>query len=91
MRVVASDRAVELVRERGGRLYVWRTPRTPGCQGMAFLRASERRPDEVEFDRVPFEPFELHLGRMDAPPSTLQLDARGARVKAYPEGSAWEI
>ena len=91
MRVVASDRAVELVRERGGRLYVWRTPRTPGCEGMAFLRASEHQPDEVEFDRVPFEPFELHLGRMNAPPSELQLDARGDRVEAYPEGSAWEI
>ncbi len=91
MRVIASERAVELVRERGGRLYVWRTRRTPGCQGMAFLRASERPPAGVEFERVPFEPFELHLGRMGEPPAELQLDGRADRVEAFPDGSAWVI
>ena len=91
MRVLASERAVELVRERGGRLYVWRTARTPGCEGIAFLRASERPPAGIEFDRVPFEPFELFVGPMSGPPVELQLDVRGGRVEAYPEGAAWVI
>ena len=91
MRVVASARAVELVRERGGPLYVWRTRRTPGCQGIAYLRASEHRPAGVKFERVPFEPFELHLGPMSEPLVELQLDAKGGRVEAYAEGSAWVI
>ena len=91
MEVTATPEAVALVRERGGRLYVWRTPRARCCSGMTFLKTAGKRPRGIEFKRYPFEPFELHLAHMAAPPAVLGLDARGKRVEAYWDGCAWVI
>lgn len=91
MKVVATPEAVALVRERGGRLYVWRTPRTRCCAGMTFLRAAEKRPRGIEFRRYPFDPFELHLAGMANPPAALELGVHRNRVKAYWNGCAWVI
>jgi hypothetical protein len=58
---------------------------------MAFLRASDSPPVGIEFDRVPFGPFELHLGPLSDPPAELHLDAHGDRVEAFPDGCAWVV
>ena len=90
MKVVASPRAVELVQERGGSLYVWRTSPGRCCSGTTFLRTSDKPPRGIEFTRTAFEPFELHLAP-GVRPDTLELEARRKRVEAYWNGCAWVV
>lgn len=92
MRVVASPEAVGLVRERGGRLYVW-THKQRCCRGVTRLLASTEPEPGREFRRVPAEELELYvpagLGRL---PEELVVEARGLRrrrVEAYWDGCAW--
>ena len=91
MEVVASPDAVELVRERGGKLFVWsRTSRC--CRGaISFLEASTERNDRHAFRPVPADGIELYV---DLPrlPEQLEIDLYGRfhrKVGAYWEGCAW--
>ncbi len=51
MRIVVSDPAVDLIAERGGRLYVW-LKRDRCCGGITRLVTASEPPSEKEFRRV---------------------------------------
>ncbi len=92
MRVVASERAVELIGERGGKLYVWVT-RSKCCNGLQTLRTATETPSHTTFARseagTGFELFlPAALGRL---PDELHVDAGrfSRRVEAYWDGCAW--
>jgi hypothetical protein len=95
MDVVAPDGAVDLIRERGGRLYVW-TKRTRCCGGgFSTLDAATEAPPRIQFQRVDEDAgFELFvpvtLGRL---PDELHLEARRfpRRIEAYWNGCAWIV
>jgi hypothetical protein len=87
---VASPRAVALIRERGGRLYVW-LDRQRCCQGATYLHTAFGRPPGHLFDAIGTDQrFELHLDTGSRqPPSEIHLDVRGLRrerVEAYWNG-----
>lgn len=94
MRLVVSEQAAELIKERGGRLYV-RTKRARCCGAVTTLVSSSEPPAGVEFSRVPgagdLEVFlPAHLGRL---PEELHVDVRRfpRRVEAYWNGCAWVV
>ncbi|MDQ2982523.1 MAG: hypothetical protein M3R70_01160 [Actinomycetota bacterium] len=91
MEVIASRAAVDFVRERGGKLFVWsKTSRC--CRGaMTFLEASTERDDRHAFRHVPADGIELYV---DLPhlPEELEIDVNGRfhrKVRAYWEGCVW--
>ncbi len=90
MRVIASDEAVELIRARGGRLYVSVRSRRC-CRGRHFsLGASTEPQPGREFVRAPAEGLDLYMqanfGRL---PDELHVTARRGRVEAFWDGCAW--
>ena len=95
MRVVASATVVDLIRERGGRLFVWTDPRRCCSGGVTYLlTGAEPRPGR-EFKRFDSDGFELWFdpGRMDLP-DELHLDVKGLRkkrVEAYWNGCVFAI
>ena len=95
MRVVASDAAVDLIRARGGDLYVWvKTSRC--CTGGAHTLATAHEPPAGrEFRRVDGQRgFDLFVSsRLRTLPVELQLERtrRRARVAAYWDGCAWIV
>jgi hypothetical protein len=87
MRVVVSPEAERLVRDRGGRIYVW-TDRQRCCGDATYLTTATTAPRGRPFRRVEgtngFDLF-VDLGRRRAP-DELRLDVRGWRrgcVEAY--------
>ncbi|HEX6490505.1 MAG TPA: hypothetical protein VF002_03905 [Gaiellaceae bacterium] len=91
MNVNASAAALEFVRERGGKLYVW--SRSSRCCGgrLRFLAAATRDDGKHHFRRVPAQELELYV---DLPtlPAELELDVRGLlrrNIRAYWDGCAW--
>jgi len=95
VRVVASDAALELIRARGGRLYVWvKTSRC--CTGGAHTLATAHEPPAGrEFSRVDGWPgFELFVSsRLRRLPEELHVERarRGPRVDAFWDGCAWIV
>jgi hypothetical protein len=95
MHVVVSPEAERLVRERGGRIYVW-TDRQRCCGGATYLTTATTPPRGRPFRKVDGpEDFDLFvdLGRRSAP-DELRLDARGwrrRRVEAYWNGCVFVI
>jgi hypothetical protein len=94
MRVVVSDRAAELIEERGRRVYVWlKTGRC--CGGVTTLATSNEPPRRNTFVRVEADQeFELYFdARVPQLPDALHLDLRRfpRRVEAYWNGCAWVI
>lgn len=93
MKLVAPDSAVDLIRERGGRLYVWKQ-RTRCCGGATItLGAATEAPADIDFRRVN-DPagFELYLpATLGELPDELHLEARRfpRRIEAYWNGCAW--
>jgi hypothetical protein len=93
MELVVSDSAVDLIRERGGRLYVW-VKRSRCCGAPATVSTAAEPPRGVgEFRQIEgCESFELfvpkHLARL---PHELHVDVRRwpRRVEAYWDGCAW--
>ena len=90
MNVVTSAAAESLIREHGGRLFVW-TDRQRCCAGATYLQSSFDRAGGRAFRRAggggDVELY-LDLGRL-APPEELHLDVRGLlrkRVEAYWNG-----
>jgi hypothetical protein len=93
MRVRASAEAVQLVQDRGGKLYVW--PRKTRCCGgsVIFLETSSEA-GERPFRRVPADGIELYLDERMREPDELELDVGGLRrkhVHAYWDGCAYVI
>jgi hypothetical protein len=95
MRALVTPAASDLVREHGGRLYVW--PDVKACCGGAMtllLTASQPEPGR-RFERVEAEGFELWFdpGNL-APPEELHLDVKGwrtKRVQAYWNGCVFAV
>jgi hypothetical protein len=95
MRVVASPEVADVVRARGGRLFVW--PRQGRCcaHGLAWLEAGHEPKPGTTFESVPVEGFQLHVARMARTPTELTLDVHGRgrrrRVAAYWDDCAWVV
>ena len=91
MEVSASPDAVEFVRGRGGKRFVW-SKSARCCRGATtFLEASTERDDRRAFRRVRAERVELYV---DLPrlPALLEIDVGGhfrRTVRAYWDGCAW--
>jgi hypothetical protein len=94
VRVVASDRAVKLIEERGGHLYVW-LKRGRCCGNVTTLASATHPPTDKRFRRVESDSsFELYLpSSLTRVPDELHLDLRRfpRRVEAYWNGCAWVI
>jgi hypothetical protein len=94
MRVVASDPAAALIKERGGRVYVW-LKKGRCCGGVTTLGTSSEPPRRKEFVRVEAdEQFELYLdARIPRLPDELHFELRRfpRRVEAYWNNCAWVI
>lgn len=96
MRVVqATPEVADLIRARGGRIYVWTY--TPKCcsGGVTYLATGTEPERGREFHHVEADGFELYFahGRMD-PPDELILDVKGRRhkrVEAYWNGCVFAI
>ena len=94
MRLVVSDAAADLIRERGGRLYV-SVRRSRCCGGARTLRTACERPAGGDFRRVTeSEGFELYLPAKLSPlPDELHVDVGRfpRRVEAFWNGCAWVV
>ena len=92
VRVLASDPAVELIRERGGCLYVW-LKRGHCCHPVVTLASATKPPAGQRFRRVEGEGrFALYLpSSLALVPDELHLDVQRfpRRVEAYWNGCAW--
>jgi hypothetical protein len=89
--VIASRAAVEFVRERGGKLFVW-SKSCRCCRGaMTFLEASTEPDERHAFRHVPADGIELYVD-LTRLPEELEIDVNGRfhrKVRAYWEGCAW--
>lgn len=92
MRVVVSDPAADLIKEHGGRLYVW-LKKGRCCGAFTTLATCSEPPRGKEFSRTAAdEGFELYLpAGLTRLPDELHLDVRRfpRRVDAYWNGCAW--
>jgi len=90
MKVVAKPEVAPLVKERGGRLFIWPDVQRC-CQGATYLLTSDRPAAGRSYRQVEgTEGFDLYLdtGHL-SPPSELHLDVKGwrrKRVEAYWNG-----
>jgi len=94
MKVTATDDIRELVREQGGRLYVWASARRCCSGTLTLLEAGTEPPpgDERRFREIDAGGFELLLDMgMRRLPEELVLELRGRRKKvaAFWNGQAW--
>ena len=92
MQVVATQPAVDLIQERGSRLYVW-LERSRCCGAVTRLAAASAAPDGREFRRSgATERFELYLpASLAHEPDELHVEAKRfpRRLEAYWNGCAW--
>jgi hypothetical protein len=91
MKVVTTPRAAALVRERGGRLYVW-AKAAQCCGGTRFIEASTEPPrDLARFELIESDPLELYVrppGEYGLP-NELEVDLarlRRNRLRAHWDG-----
>jgi hypothetical protein len=95
MELSSTSEAVSLVRERGGRLFVW-PDRQRCCQGARYLLAASVPPPGRAFRPVDGpHGFELWFdpGGLQ-PPDALHLDVRGwrtKRIEAYWNGCVFVV
>lgn len=95
MRVLSPPRVADLVRERGGKLYVWTDLRRCCSGGITYLSTGSETPGGRIFRPVDAEGFELFFdpGRLD-PPAELHLEVKGLRrkrVEAYWDGCVFAM
>ncbi len=96
MKVVLSKPEVaDLIREDGGRIYVWTDPHKCCSGSMTYLLTGSEPERGRDFKRFDAEGFELWFatGSM-SPPDELHLDVKGwrrKRVEAYWNGCAFAI
>jgi len=94
MRLVISDRAVELIEDRGGRLYV--RPKKARCCGASTTLVTSTSPEaRREYRRVAtHEAIEVFVPmRLATLPDELHVEVRRfpQRVEAYWNGCAWVV
>jgi hypothetical protein len=90
-RVIASEAAVDAVRSRGGRLWVW-TRSSRCCSGTVRLEVGTESRAGREFRLVASEPFELRLATAQQAPEEIHIElSRRGRLDAYWNGCAWVI
>ena len=88
-RIIATDTTVDLVRERGGRLWVWTHASRCCGAGVNLESATEELPGR-EFQLVAREPFEVRLAAAYPAPEELHVDvSRRGRLDVYWNGCAW--
>jgi hypothetical protein len=96
MKVVASPEAAALIRERGGRLFVWAASKAC-CGGTRFIESATNPPSIAgRFEPIEAEGFELFLrpAGVDLFPDELHIDVKGRRhphVEAYWNGCAFLV
>jgi hypothetical protein len=93
MRVEASPEAIELVREHGGKLYVW-AKRARCCGGSLTFLETSSEPGERPFRRVDADGIELYMDARLGEPDELVIEAKGRRrkhVHAYWDGCAYVV
>jgi hypothetical protein len=94
VRVFVSEAGLELIRQEGGRLYVW-LKRGRCCRPVTTLASATHPPSGRRFERVPGETrFELYLPAASAHrPDELHLEVHRfpRRVEAYWDGCAWVV
>jgi hypothetical protein len=94
VRVVASEPALELIAEQGGRLYVW-PQKARCCGGLTTLVTACEPPPGKEFRRAETcDRFELYLPAGLAPlPDELHVEAHRfpRRIESYWNGCAWVV
>jgi hypothetical protein len=92
MKIEASSRARDLIRQRGGRVFVWASGKSC-CGGTRFIRASTEPPRDLRaFERISNDHFELFLRPSGRLPDELYLSVGGLRrrrVAAYWNGCAY--
>ncbi len=95
MRVVASDAALDLIRARGGRLYVWASTSRCCSGGVHTLATAHEPPAGREFRQIEGTTgFELFVSsRQRTLPTELHVERarRRARVDAFWDGCAWIV
>jgi hypothetical protein len=94
MRVVASEPAVDLIAEQGGRLYVW-PKKARCCGGLTTLVSACEPPAGKEFRRATASGrFEVYLSTgLTRPPDELHIELHRfpRRVESYWNGCAWVV
>jgi hypothetical protein len=93
MRVEASQEAIQLVDEQGGKLYVW-AKRARCCSGSITFLETSSEPRERPFRRVAADGIELYLDAGLGEPDELVIEASGRRrkhVHAYWNGCAYVV
>ena len=95
MRVVANAEAVRLIKDRGGKLYVWTDTHRCCSGGITYLKTDSEPKEGRRFERVDAEGFELWFAPgSHTPPDELHLDIKGSRrkrVEAYWNGCVFAI
>jgi hypothetical protein len=92
VRVKVSPEAVQLVQDRGGKLYVW-AKKTRCCGSLIFLETSSE-PGARPFRHVQADDIDLYLDERLREPDELELDVGGLRrkhVHAYWNGCAYVV
>jgi hypothetical protein len=95
MQLVAPDSAVDFIRERGGRLYLWRKRNRCCGGGVSTLGAATEAPSAIEFRQLDEGGgFELYVqATLQRLPDELHLEARRfpRRIEAYWNGCVWNV
>ena len=95
MRVVTTDAALDLIRARGGRLYVWVKTNRCCARGIHTLATAHEPPRGREFRRIDGATgFDLFVSsRLRTLPAELHVERarRRARVDAFWDGCAWIV
>jgi hypothetical protein len=95
VKVIAKSDVADLVRRRGGRLYVWADPHRCCTGAMTYLATSSEPPPDRTFAAHSADGFELYLDPGSAsPPEELHLALKGwreERVEAYWNGCVFVI
>ena len=96
MRILASDEVRRVVRERGGRLYVWTTIHRCCSGRLTLLEAATTRPPGWRRPPDPIDAggFDLYLDAGVRPaPRELVLEAHGRKqkIRAFWNGCAYII
>ena len=93
MNVIASGPATGVIRQQGGRLYVW-LERGRCCGNVTTLASATKPPEGKEFRSIDAGDFEVYfpLG-LERLPDELHVDVRRfpRRVEAYWNGCAWVV
>ena len=94
MDIISSDQATDLIREKGGRLYVW-LKRGRCCGNVTTLASATQPPAGKEFRPIEVDGgFEVYLPTgLKRFPDELHISVRRfpRRVEAYWNGCAWVV